>query len=75
MHQRRLLRLEQRTLFARVGDLEDEARAVRSLDPEILIALAGELRGAPIGAEVLARHALGGAKVEAWAVLEHDARS
>ena len=74
VRERGLLRLEERALLARVGDLEHESRAVRPLDAEVLIALARELRRAPLGAEVVARDALGGLRIEAWAVLEHGGK-
>ena len=74
MHHRLLLRLEHRAIFARVRDLEHDARAVRRLDAEVLIALARQLRRAPTHAEVFARQALGGLEVEAGTVVEHCAK-
>ena len=49
--------------------------AVRSLDAEVLIALARQRRRDAVDAELLARDALGGGEVEAWAVLEHGAET
>src|ERR1051325_972246 len=70
MSQRVLLRSEHRPRLVGVGDLEDDARAVRALDEKILNALARQRCGRSSQAEDLERDGLGVADVEPWRLFE-----
>src|ERR1019366_3571666 len=70
MRQRGLLRLELRAIFPRVRDLEHQAFALRRLEQEVLVALAGQDRGGGVEAVVRADKLACDARVETRSLVE-----